>query len=104
MSAFSTAISTIFADPNMAVEATYLPSGFPPGYTVRVIRRRPDEMTDYGTARLVQPSATFEVLVSDVAVAAKDDRIRIGSETFVVQSAPMRDSQMLIWKLDVRPV
>lgn len=103
MNAFSTAIAAIFADPNVAVEAIYLPGGIPPGVPIKVIRRSPDLVADFGTARLVQPTATFEVMVSDVAVAAKDDRIMIGSETFVVQASPIRDSQTLIWKLDVRP-
>lgn len=102
MNAFSTAIDTIFADPNMAVEALWLEAGIPPGVPVKAIRRMPDAVTDYGTARLVQPSVVVDVRVSEVATAKKDDRLVIGGEFYIVQAAPTRDVLGLVWTLDLR--
>ena len=51
MSAFATAATRIFADPNMAVDATWLPGGVRPGSTIRAIQiaRRLIRQKDRGT-------------------------------------------------------
>lgn len=104
MSAFAPAVDAIFADPVIGIDAMYLGGGIPPGIPVRVIRKVPDGVADYGTARIVQPAVAFDVRISEVPAAAKGDRIRIGDEFWEVQAAPLRDSEGLVWKLDVRPV
>jgi hypothetical protein len=103
MTAFSAAIDAIFTDPNMAADAVWMEGGVPPGLAVRVIKKMPDEMTDYGAGRAVQPTLTVDVRVSEAPRPRKDDRLNIGAEFYIVQAAPMRDVHGLVWTLNLRP-
>jgi len=102
MSAFATAIDALFADPNLAHEATYEPAEGDP-LAVRVIARRPDALTDFGDAKLWSATAVFDVRVSEVPNPRPGDRLVLDEETFTIQGEPVRDSERLIWTLDTRP-
>lgn len=104
MTAFSAAIDAIFADPNMAADAFWLPAGVPPGFAVRVILRAPDEVQEFAQARVQQATTVIDVRVSDVPNPAIPDRVQIGSEFFALQGAPRRDLRRLIWSINLRPV
>ena len=103
MSAFAAAVDALFADPNLAREATYEPADGDP-FPVRVIARRAD--ADH---RLRRRAA----LVGDDALrragrARSRPRVRatgssLDGETFVVQGEPVRDRERLVWTLDARP-
>ena len=103
MTAFAAAITRIFADPNMVVDATWLPGGVPPGAPIRAIRKAPDDLTTYGGARVWSETMRVDVMVLQVPVPAPGDRIVIASELFEVQGEPMRDRERLVWTLDLRP-
>lgn len=103
MSAFAPAIDALFTDLMVSEEATYMVRGVTPAVPVRVIRRMPDGVADFGGARLVQPALTVDIRVSDAPLAAKEDRLTIGGVTYVVQAAPIRDREGLTWSLDLRP-
>jgi hypothetical protein len=104
MTAFSAAIDTIFADPNMAADATWLPAGVPPGFPVRVIVRAPDEMQDFGQAKLQQATTVIDVRVSDLSSPGLTDQVQIGSDLFAVQGSPRRDVRRLVWSINLRPL
>lgn len=103
MSAFAAAIGLIFADPNMAVDALWLPGGTPPGAPIRAIRKAPDEVTRFGGAQVWSETVRVDVRVSEVPAPAPGDRIVIAGETFEVQGEPLRDRERLVWTLDLVP-
>lgn len=103
MSAFAPAIDTMFLDPLMAEDAQYVSRGAYPPVNVRIIRRMPDGLTDFGTSRIVQPAVVADVRVSDIPTPAKTDQLIFGGVTYEVQAAPLRDREGLVWSLDLRP-
>jgi hypothetical protein len=103
MTAFSAAIDVIFADPNVAADAVWRAQGLPPDVPCRVIRRSPDDLTDFGGARIRSETTRVDVRVSEIAAPVKGDRLTIGAEVFQVQGDPMRDTERLVWTLDLRP-
>ena len=102
MSAFVTAIDALFADPNVARDATYEPAEGDP-VPIRVIARRPDALTDFADARLWSATAVFDVRVTELPTRRPGDRLMLGGETFVVQGEPVRDRERLVWTLNARP-
>ena len=102
MNAFATAMNMIFADPNMAVDALWLPGGTGPGVSVRVIRKSPDEITPFGAGRILSETTRLEARVADLPTPAPGDLIRIGLEAFVLQGEPKLDRERLIWTLNMR--
>ena len=103
MTAFAAAVDALFADPNLAREATYEPADGDP-FPVRVIARRADAVTEFGEARLWSETTRFDLRVAEVAAPRPEDRIVIDGEAFVVQGEPVRDRERLVWTLDTRPV
>lgn len=102
MTAFAIAISTMFADPSIAIDAIYTPvAGVP--MSVRVIARRPDEIVGFGDTRVHAATAVFDVRISEVPSPADGDTLEVGGEIFVVQGDPVRDRDGLVWALDTRP-
>lgn len=103
MSAFSAAIDAIFADANMAADAVWEANGVPPQVACRVIRKRPDEVTEYGGAVLVTSTVLADVRVSEVPDPRPGDHLTIGAERFVVQGKPRRDRERLVWMMELAP-
>lgn len=102
MTAFSAAIDAIFMDPNMAADAVYRAQGLPPDVPCRVIRKSPDDLTEFGNARLRSATTQVDVRASEIAAPAKGDRLTIGAEVFTVQGDPLQDRERLVWTLDLR--
>ncbi len=65
MNAFAAAMDAIFADQNMAVDATWTPQGGA-SLPVRAIRKAPDEMTTFGAARILSDTTIVDVRVSEM--------------------------------------
>lgn len=97
MSAFSAAIDMIFTDPHMAADALWQ------GLPVKVMRKAPDGIRDFGSGRITSATTVVDVRVSDVAAPAKGDVVSIGDEHFIVQGTPQRDTERLVWSCDLRP-
>ena len=102
MNAFATAMYRIFADRNMAVDATWFAGGTGPGVAVRVIRKSPDEVTPFGAGRILSETTVLEVRDSELPTPAPGDLIQIGAETFILQGEPKLDRERLIWALNTR--
>jgi hypothetical protein len=103
MNAFATAMNVIFADANMAVDATWFAGGTGPSIAVRVIRKSPDEITPFGAARILSETTMLDARVADMPSPAPGDIVRIGVEDFILQGEPKLDRERLIWTLNTRP-
>lgn len=103
MTAFAAALDLLFADPNLSTPALYVQMGVGPGVEIRVMRRSPDRMVDFGAARLVSDSVVLDVRISDCPELAAGDRFEIMGEIFVVQGTPRRDRERLVWTVELLP-
>ena len=102
MNAFAAAIEMLFADPNIGVEAIYTSDGGAP-VLVRAVVRRPDEVTSFGDARLRSETTRIDLRVAEVPNPRPGDQLEIDSEAFLIQGEPVRDSERLVWTVDLRP-
>jgi hypothetical protein len=99
MEAFAGAVDATFAA--FGVDAIYQPSEGDP-ISVRVIASRPDAVTGFGETRIHAETATFELLVSEVAAPRSGDALTVDGESFVIQGEPVRrDPDRLVWTVDV---
>ena len=103
MTVFAAAMDRIFANPSMAVVALWISGTTSQECSIRVIRRAPDRITEFGAARLMSDTMVLDVRVSDLADPRPGDLIVIGTDSFTIQGEPVRDSDRLIWTLDLRP-
>ena len=101
-SIFASAIDNLFADPNIARDATYIADGGAP-VLVRVVTRRADEVTGFGDARLWSETTRIDLRAAEVLNPRPGDRIELEGEAFIIQGEPMRDRERLIWTVDLRP-
>ncbi|WP_324752571.1 head-tail joining protein [Roseovarius sp. Pro17] len=103
MNVFAAAMDRIFANPSMAVVALWISGTTSEESSIRVIRRAPDRITEFGAARLMSDTMVLDVRVCDLADPRTGDLIVIGTDSFTIQGEPVRDSDRLIWTLDLRP-
>lgn len=103
MSAFSAAMDAIFADPNMAADATWSFRGIDPPVACRVILKSPDDMTGWGDARIVSETVLADVRVSDVVAPESGDVVAIGADYYRIQGKPRRDRERLVWTMELVP-
>ena len=103
MTVFATAMDRIFAHPSMAVAAVWISATTSEERPIRVIRRAPDRITEFGAARIVSDTMLVDVRVSDLPDPRPGDLIVIGTDSFAIQGEPLRDRDRLIWSLDLRP-
>ena len=100
--AFAAVVGALFADPNIGRDAVYIADGGAP-VLVRAIVRRPDEVTNFGDARLWSETTRFDVRVAEVPNPRPGDRIEIDGDAFLIQGEPVRDRERLVWTVDLRP-
>ena len=102
MNALTTAIEMLFADPNIGVEAIYTSNGGAP-FLVRAVIRRPDELTNFGDARLWSETTRVDLRLAEVPNPRPGDRLEIDGDAFLIQGEPVRDRERLVWTVDLRP-
>lgn len=102
MTAFAAAIDVLFEDPNIGIDAIYRAGGEGTGTPVRVIRKAPDQMTNFAESRFVTDTFVIDLRVAEVPGLAVGDTIEINGETFEVRSEPMRDPERLVWSTEGR--
>ena len=102
MSAFSAAVSALFADPNIGQDAVYIADGGAP-QMVRIVARRADTVTDFGEARLWSETTRVDLRVAEVPNPRPGDRIEIDGDAFLIQGEPVRDRERLVWTVELRP-
>ncbi|MCC5976367.1 MAG: hypothetical protein JJT81_20295 [Rubellimicrobium sp.] len=103
MTAFAPAIDMLFADGTIGRDAIYIAKGGAP-QLIRVVTRRADEVTGFGTARLWSETTRIDLRVAEVPAPRPGDRIEIDGEAFLIQGEPIRDRERLVWTVDLRPV
>lgn len=103
MNAFATAMDRIFAHADMAVAAVWISGSTSEERPIRVIRRAPDRITEFGSARILSDTTMVDVRVADLADPQPGDLIILGSDSYVIQGEPVRDAERLVWTLDLRP-
>jgi len=101
MSAIAAAFETLFADPNMAKDATFTRSGGSP-VVVRIVLRRPDRVFEFGETRLHTATTLLDIRVADAPELAEGDGFEFDGESFAVQGEPLRDAERLIWTVELR--
>ena len=97
MTAFADALDDLFADPNMAVTASYQ------GSPVRALVRRPDRDIEFSDITVQTSTAVFDVRRREVPAPVAGDVIVHDGDSFVVQGEPRLDAERLVWTIDVRP-
>ena len=102
MSVFAAAIDNLFADPDIARDATWIAEGGAPRL-IRVVMRRADEVAGFGDARLWSETTRIDLRVAEVPTPRPGDRIEIEGEAFLIQGEPVRDRERLVWTVDLRP-
>ena len=102
MSAFADALYVLFADPNISVEIWHRDCEGQFSRT-RGVLRRPDEITEFGSARLISDTTRIDVRVADIPDPRPQEQILIGDETFLIQGEPRRDRERLIWTIELIP-
>jgi hypothetical protein len=103
MDAFAAATDALFADPNIARDATWRAGGVGVGVPVRIVTRRPDQAVGFGDSRAVLPTTLIDVRRSEVADPGSGDTVEIDSETFEVIATPTIDSLRLVWTCEAAP-
>jgi hypothetical protein len=103
VTAFAAATDVLFADPHLARDAVYRPSGAGDGIPVRVMLRRPDRIESFGETRLASSTTTLDLRVSDIAEPVTGDTLELDGRMVVVQGTPLLDAEGLVWSLDTRP-
>ena len=102
MTAFAAALNVLFADPNISVQIWH--RDVAGRFTrARGILRRPDEITEFGSARLLSDTVRLDVRTAEIPDPQQDEQILIGDETFLIQGAPRRDRERLIWTIELTP-
>jgi hypothetical protein len=96
MSAFASAIDAIFADPNIGEDALWKAGGIGTGVAVRIIRKSPDRMSEFGDSRAVLPTVGIDIRRSQAATITEGDLIMIGAETYRIIGEPMGDALGLV--------
>ena len=102
MTAFAVALDALFADAYLARDVVYTAGGGTP-LLVRAILRRPDDVTDFGDARVWSETTRIDLRLAEVATPRPGDRIEIEGEAFLIQGEPVRDRERLVWTVDLRP-
>lgn len=102
MTAFAAALGVLFRDANLSVEIWH--RDVEGQFTcARGILRRPDELTDFGAARLLSDTTRIDVRVADIPAPLPQEQILIGEETFLIQGEPKRDRERLVWTIELTP-
>ena len=94
--AFASAIDALFADPNIGEDALWKASDVGVGVAVRIIRKSPDRMAEFGDSRAVLPTVGIDIRRSQAATITEGDLILIGAETYRIIGEPTGDSLGLV--------
>jgi hypothetical protein len=92
---FGDAVEAIFADPNIGEDAVWRPAGLG-GTGVRVVRKQPSGVAEFGSSRAVMPAVLIEVRRSEAPDIAEGDVLEIGPQTFRIIAAPLSDPLGLV--------
>ena len=101
-SAFASVLDALFADAHLARDVVYTAEGGAPSL-VRVILRRPDDVTNFGETRIWSETTRIDLRVAEVPAPRPGDRLEMDGDAFLIQGEPVRDRERLVWTVDLRP-
>jgi hypothetical protein len=101
--AFLAATDALFADPNIARDASWRAGGADAGIAVRVITRRPDQVGSFGDSRAILPTLLIDVRRSEISEPTSGDTIEIEGDVFEIIVTPIADSLGLVWTCEAAP-
>jgi hypothetical protein len=104
MSIFAAAVDDLFADPNLARDAVWRAGGTGAPVTVRIVLRQPERVESFGETRIWSESVIGDVRTRDAPNLAESDAFEIDGADYVIQGEPVRDSERLVWTVELRPV
>jgi hypothetical protein len=96
VNAFAAATDTLFADPNLGEHALWQAGGVGPGVPVRVIRRRPDAVVEFGASRALMATVLLDLRTTEAAAIEEGDLVVLGAETFKIIGSPSSDPVGLV--------
>lgn len=96
MNAFAAATDVLFADPNVGEHALWKVGGVGTGVPVRVIRRRPDAVVEFGASRALMATVLIDLRKTEAAAIDEGDLVVIGTETFKIIGSPASDPMGLV--------
>ena len=96
MDAFASAIDALFADPNIGEDALWKAGGVGAGVAVRIIRKSPDRIAEFGESRAVLPTVGIDIRRAQATTISEGDLIVLGLETFKIIGEPMGDALGLV--------
>jgi len=99
--AFDLAVTSIFKDSNMTVEATYQSTGSS-DLPIRVIKSTSRDDSDFGDTQLIEEKTFIDVQKSDVASPKIGDFIVIDDVSYEIYASPKIDALSLVWTCEVR--
>ena len=102
MTAFDLAVDSLFADPNLAVDAFLRLGGTGMAQAIRVIRAMPDRFASFGEGRFVVDTVLLNVRLADAPLLAAGDTVEIAGQLHEIRGAPSRDSDRLVWLAEAR--
>ena len=102
MTAFDLAVDSLFADPNLAVDAFLRRDGTGAAQAIRVIRAMPDRFASFGEGRFVVDTVLLNIRLADAPVLSAGDTVEIAGQLHEVRGTPTRDSDRLIWLAEAR--
>lgn len=95
MNVLKAALDAIFSDANIGEEAVWRPGGVG-GTPVRVVRKQPSGIAEFGSSRAIMPAILIEVRRSEASEIAEGDLVEIGPQTFRVIAPPLIDPLSLV--------
>lgn len=96
MEAFRAVLNVLFADPNLGEHALWQAGGVGPGVPVRVIRRRPDAVVEFGASRALMATVLLDLRTTEAEAIVEGDLVVIGADTFKVIGTPSSDPVGLV--------
>jgi hypothetical protein len=99
--AFRAALDTLFADPNLGETALWQAGGVGAGVAVRIIRKSPDRVAEFGDSRAMLPTVGIDIRRSQSATITEGDLILIGAETYRIIGEPMGDALGLVLACEI---
>lgn len=102
MTAFASASAVLFADPHLSTAAVWTPAGGDP-VALRLMLRRPDQVQDWGEARIVTGTVRADIRTADAPDLAEGDAISVGGAAYTVTGDPTRDALQLVWSATLVP-
>ena len=89
MTVFAAAMDRIYANPSMAAAAVWISATTSQERPIRVLRRAPDRITEFGAGRFVSDTMMVDVRVSELPEPRPGDLIVIGAEYAPHGSIPL---------------